>query len=281
MKQRGKTIQIYLPDGNPRSVKIAEFTSRTVQALLIPRSQLEEASNRPELSNVGVYFLFGENSSGNSPLLYIGEAEDCCTRLKQHNRTKDWWNTALVCVSKTAEFTKAHVKYLEWYAHDIAKTIGRYTLENGNTPPKPHISEPVEADLLDHFDTIGVLVSTLGYPALDRVTKPKQKELLHCKNKKARATGEYIEDGLIVFKGSTANVGFTKSAHGFLKTMRDALIEDGTLESIDTSTLRFTKDHVFNSPSTAAGVVSACNANGWTVWKYENGKTLDEVKRKI
>ncbi len=280
MKQRGKTIQIYLPDGNPRSVKIAEFTSRTVQALLIPRSQLEEAAKRPELSNVGVYFLFGENVSGNSPLLYIGEAEDCCVRLKQHNRNKDWWNFAVVCVSKTAEFTKAHVKYLEWHAHDVATKISRYKLENGNTPPKPHISEPVEADLLDHFDTISVLVSTLGYPAFDQVNKPKQKELLHCKNKKAHATGEYIEDGFIVFKGSIANLEFTKSAHAFLKTTQESLIEDGTLERIDDKTLKFTKDHVFNSPSTAAGVVTACNANGWTVWKYESGKTLDEVKRK-
>jgi hypothetical protein len=31
----GKTIQIFLPDGNPRSVKIAEITSRTVQVLLV------------------------------------------------------------------------------------------------------------------------------------------------------------------------------------------------------------------------------------------------------
>ena len=37
----GKTIQIFLPDGNPRSVKIAEITSRTVQAILIPRSKLD------------------------------------------------------------------------------------------------------------------------------------------------------------------------------------------------------------------------------------------------
>ena len=44
MKAFGKTIQIYLPDGNPRSLKIAEITSRTVQAVLIPRSVLDEAS---------------------------------------------------------------------------------------------------------------------------------------------------------------------------------------------------------------------------------------------
>ena len=31
----GKTIQIFLADGNPRGVKIAEFTSRTIQAVLV------------------------------------------------------------------------------------------------------------------------------------------------------------------------------------------------------------------------------------------------------
>lgn len=59
MKALGKTIQIFLPDGNPRSLKIAEITSRTVQAILIPRSILDEAAKRPELDNVGIYLLFG------------------------------------------------------------------------------------------------------------------------------------------------------------------------------------------------------------------------------
>ena len=42
----GKTIQIFLPDGNPRSLKIAEITSRTVQAILIPRAKLDDAARR-------------------------------------------------------------------------------------------------------------------------------------------------------------------------------------------------------------------------------------------
>ena len=29
----GTTIQVFLPDGNPRSLKIAEITSRTIQAI--------------------------------------------------------------------------------------------------------------------------------------------------------------------------------------------------------------------------------------------------------
>ena len=44
----GKTIQIFLPDGNPRGVRIAEFTSRTVQVVLFPRAQLDYAYGRQE-----------------------------------------------------------------------------------------------------------------------------------------------------------------------------------------------------------------------------------------
>jgi|SRR5947207_1439656 len=126
MSQRlGKTIQIFLPDGNPRGVKIAEFTSRTVKAILVPRAQLDFACGRPELKAVGLYFLVGETEDGDLPTLYLGEAEDCVDRIKQQNKSKDWWNAAIVCVSKTADFTKAHVKYLEWFCYEEAVAAGR------------------------------------------------------------------------------------------------------------------------------------------------------------
>jgi hypothetical protein len=132
----GKTIQIFLPDGNPRGMKVAEFTSRTVQTVLVPRAQLELACSRKELSNVGLYFLIGESSEGGSAQLYIGEAEDCATRLKQHNKQKDWWTVAVVCISKTSDFTKAHVKYLEWHCHQDAIAAGRFNLDNPTLPTK-------------------------------------------------------------------------------------------------------------------------------------------------
>lgn len=33
-----RTIQIFLPDGNPRGVRIAEITSRNVKVVLVPRA---------------------------------------------------------------------------------------------------------------------------------------------------------------------------------------------------------------------------------------------------
>ncbi len=58
---QAKTIQIFLPTGEPRGIRIAELTTRIVQAVLIPRSELAEAKARPELDHVAVYFLFGDS----------------------------------------------------------------------------------------------------------------------------------------------------------------------------------------------------------------------------
>lgn len=96
MRKHGKTIQIYLPDGNPRGLRIAEITSRTISAIYIPRSKLDEAARRVELSNVGVYLLCGDEES--RPQVYIGEAQNCLTRLKQHNKSKDFWTDPIAFI---------------------------------------------------------------------------------------------------------------------------------------------------------------------------------------
>ena len=276
MRQIGKTIQIYLPDGNPRSLKIAEITSRTVSAILIPRSKLDESAKRDELNNVGIYLLFGSDES--KPQVYIGEAENCLSRLKQHNKSKDFWTHALAFISKTQYFTKTHIKFLEWLCCEVATKANRYSLENGNLPSKPHVSESVEADLYDNFETIQILASTLGYPVFDEIKKPKTKEVIVCKGKDAYAEGEYTEDGIIVFADSRCNLTESKTAGSWVIGMRRDLKESDVLTEKD-GVLLFTKDHVFSSPSASAAVVLARRANGWIEWKYKDGKTLDEVKR--
>jgi hypothetical protein len=62
----------------------------------------------------------------------------------------------------------------------------------------------MEADLLDNFETIRILVATLGFPVFDQIANPNKKDILICKGKEALAEGEYTEDGLIIFQGSTS-----------------------------------------------------------------------------
>ena len=276
MKKTGKTIQIYLPDGNPRGLKIADITSRTISALLIPRFKLDESAKREELKRVGVYLLFGSEESVLQ--VYIGEAENCLSRLKQHNKSKDFWTHAVVFVSKTQHFTKTHIKFLEWLCCEVATKANRYVLENGNSPSKPHISESVEADLYDNFETMQILSSTLGYPVFDEIKKLKKKEVIICRGKNAYAEGEYTEDGIIIFAGSKCNLIETKSAGSWIMSMRSDLRKNGVLIEKEGG-LVFKKDHVFSSLSASAAVILARRANGWFEWKYKDGKTLDEVKR--
>jgi hypothetical protein len=280
MKNTAKTIQIFLPDGNARSIRLAEITSRTVQAIQIPRSKISEASNRSEVKSVGIYFLFGEDEKTGLPLVYIGEAEDCFTRITQHNRGKGFWESAIAITSKTNSFTKAHAKYLEWYCHQNAMEINRYTLENSTIPTKPYISEQMEADLMDNYETIKVLLSVLGYPVLESVViKTQQSEMLYCKGRGVEAKGQYTDDGFIVFKGSACAPDEVKSASTFVTNARRRILDAEVIEKQGNAYI-FLKDHLFPSPSQASAVVLGRNSNGWTSWKDSKGKTLDELKGK-
>ena len=252
-----------------------------VKAVLIPRNKLQYIASRDELNNVGIYYLFGESADKAKPIVYIGEAEDCLDRLKQHNRTKEFWNYAVAMVSKINAFTKSHAKYLEHVAIDQAKDSNRFETENQTAPAKPFVTESMEADLLDSFDTIKILLSTLGFPVYDKVGKEliTPKELLLLNGRNVKAEGDLIDDGFVVFKGSQLKRETVPSCHEYLVNLRLKLLKDQIIIERDEN-YEFVQDYVFNSPSTAGGVVLGRSTNGWTKWKNKSGKTLDELKRK-
>jgi hypothetical protein len=277
-----KTIQIFLPDGEPRGIRIAEITTRIVQAVQVPRARLDRIMQRPELDHIGIYFLFGESDEKVKPVAYIGQTEDLRARLKHHHGNKEFWTTAVFLISRTHSFTLAHIRYLEWHAIKQATETGRYILDNGNAGSKPFITEPMEADVLDSFETGSVLLSVLGFPLFDPVAgkavSMTQQAVFHCNGPEAKATGRLVEDGFVVLKGSTARTESVPSAHKYMATRRQAMIASGVLVP-DGHSLRFTEDYLFESPSGAAMLVLGRTANGWNEWKAADGRTLHEVER--
>lgn len=114
MKRHPKTIQLYLPNGKPQGVKLVHVTSRIPIAIYFPRLEFSEACKRSELFKSGVYFLFGDDEDRRTPV-YVGESENCYERLKNHHSSKEFWQSAVVIVSRTDEpFTKCQIRYLEW-----------------------------------------------------------------------------------------------------------------------------------------------------------------------
>ena len=280
MNSKPQTIQIFLPDGSPTSIKEAEITNRLVKALFFPRNKLQEVAKRELIHFTGVYFLFGNSEEDAKPIVYIGEGEDCYTRILSHNRLKDFWTHAVVIATKTDEYTKTDSKFLEYYCIEQAQHINRYELDNNTGSRKPSLPESREYDLLDNFETIKVLLATLGYPIFEEKRKSKdQKELFYCQVNDANATAELIDEGILVHKGSICSAKTHGQNDDWAAGLRSKLIEQKVIMQIGAN-LVFQSDHIFNSPSTAAVTVLGRRANGWTTWKDKQGRTLDELKRK-
>lgn len=76
-----KTIQIFLPSGDPHGIRIAELTTRIVQVLEVPRSLLGDFLKMPESDQVALYFLVSQPADGVDPRVYIGQTGDLRARL--------------------------------------------------------------------------------------------------------------------------------------------------------------------------------------------------------
>ena len=283
MTSTPKTIQIFLPGGDPRGIRVAEITTRIVQVIEVPRSLLPDFLKMPESKHVALYFLFGEAEDGTEPKVYIGQTGDLCARLVKHNKEKEFWQRALILISRTNSLTQTHALFLEWHCLQAAKKAGRYSDENGNGGSKPHTPAPLEADCLEIFETGRVLLATLGYPVFDPVansgTASNPDERFYCTAAGANGRGLYSKEGFVVLKGSVGRKQNVPSIIGTAKErFRLKLLESGVLKAEGDAVL-FTKDHLFRSPSMAAVALVGRRANGWLEWKSKDGETLDALKR--
>ncbi len=286
MLANAKTIQIFLPNGDPRGIRIAEITTRIVRVVEVPRSLVGGFLALPEAKQVGIYFLVGDGDEAENPLLYVGQSGGVGDRIVSHNKTKDFWNRALIAVSLTNSLTQTHGLFLEWVAIRDALAAERYTLENANAGTQPYTPAPLQADCVEIHETIGTLVATLGYPIFTPLTGRAKsvitvgaEERFYCKASGSNGVGLYTEEGFVVLAGSMGRGEVVASMKGTLfERSREKLLAAGVAK-MDGGAFIFLKDHLFGSPSAAAFVVTGRSANGWVEWKDKNGRTLDELKR--
>ncbi|WP_415326526.1 GIY-YIG nuclease family protein [Chryseobacterium sp. MMS23-Vi53] len=279
----GKTIKIFLIDGEPNGRLTCELSNWTGKAFKIPRNKIKISANRPELENTGVYILFGK-SSDDKDLAYIGEGEEIYKRIVQQVSGKDFWNDAIVFVSKDENLNKAHIKYLENRLYEIAKKVNRYNLNNSNIPTKSSISESDQAEMEEFIENIKLLTNTLGYKIFEELIHENQTIEEQISNtfyiraaRGADAQGQVTNEGFVVLKNSEISDSVTSSLNQSIINFRQRLINEGKIIS-NNNKLIFTEDYLFSSPSTAAAIVMGRSANGLTEWKLSDGRILKSVE---
>lgn len=284
MNIQGKSLELFFIDGRPDGMLTAEVFNWTGHVLRVPRTQLKEGIARTEASYTGVYVLLGEKDG--DPCAYVGEAEDMRERLRSHAAQKDWWDSVVLITASSNNLHKAHVKYLESRLVEIARDVNAAPLENGNTPPKPSLTESAIANMESFLETLMMVLPAIRVDnflskkretKLEEIAQQKVSPVFELRVPKhnVHATASLNGGEVIVHKGSTTPgewVGNPIHAVSSQRLYRE-LFASGVIEVVDGLGV-FTKDYAFSSPSSAAQIVSGRSANGRTSWLMKSdGRT--------
>lgn len=296
---RGRSIRLFLVDGVANGLIKAEIINWTGQAFVVPRTGLATFLKRKEALNTAIYLLSGpdpDDPFGHS--VYIGESEEVGTRLRQHDADsrKDFFERAIVFMSKDENLTKAHARYLEARLTERIRNAGRTKPMNGNEPGGAALPEADLSDMESFIDQIELILPVLGLdilrpivrisPALhdeirDRIQGPGEKLLSENDAERAtfvfevgnaRATGREVGGEFVVLSGSLARGTETPTLAETYKILRSRLKKDGSLTTREDGMLFLTRDVPFNSPTAAAAVVYGASISGPANWYVENTK---------
>lgn len=289
----GKKLTVYMIDGTEYGPRISEIGNWVGKAIYSPRSSVSKIINRPEFDNPGIYFLKGDpTEEAFDERIYIGEAENIKTRLKQHlsDPNKDF-KELVFFISKDELLTKTQIKYLEARLVQLALDAKTAQIENGNSPSLPTLHEADISDMEYYLEQMKLILPIMGFKFLIPSTikdyqlsnissKEIAQETYYIKTKSYKASMLETDQGYIVSKGSEAKKELSPSCTDTYRTMRKKLIETKILIE-ENDKLIFAEDAIFNSPSAAANMVLGRNSNGFTEWVNKNGKTFKDVQEKI
>ncbi len=290
MANHGKSINLFLMDGTPNGIIKCSLANWTGVAYKIPRTELEKCKEREELSQSGIYFLFGKSEQNDEQVVYIGQAgvrktgDGILYRLQEHKRNpdKDYWTEAIVFTTSNNSFGPTEISYLEHRFCKIANEAKRYFVKNANEPSLGNITEEKECELEEFIDYAKIIVGTLGHNLFEPLIKnvlsnDNKKDLKMFYIKRKSKVGTFIDargiqtnEGFVVLKGSTINLKETPSLQNNVKKFRKEI-------NIDSNGI-LQEDVLFSSPSYAACLVLGRSANGLIEWKNKDGKILKEIE---
>ncbi len=289
----GKKLTVYMIDGTEYGPRLSEIGNWVGKAIYSPRSSINNIIGRLEFDNPGIYFLKGDpRDEAFDEKIYIGEAENIRTRLKQHlsDPSKDF-KEIIFFISKDELLTKTQIKYLESRLVQLAIDAKTAEIENANSPALPTLHEADISDMEYFLDQMKLILPVMGFKFLIPST------IQHSEQNSSTQTYQDIikyeirtnsfkarmyesDQGYIVEKGSEAKKELSPSCTETYRKLRRKLLETQIMKEIGDK-LEFAEDAIFSSPSAAANMVLGRNSNGFTEWITNTGKTFKQIQDEI
>lgn len=288
MAMYGKNINYYLIDGLPNGRIKCTIANWTGVAYKIPRTELEKCKDRADLTQSGVYFLFGTSDETGEDVVYIGQADvrkngnGILERLQEHKRNPDkgYWTEAVAFTTSNDFLGATEISWLENHFCVLAKATNRYEVKNGNEPSPGKPKEEIISDLEEFAVSAKIVMGVLGYkifepkvPVSSPETSNDSDEMtFYCKRNNLEAKGKRTSDGFVILSGSRVALSVASYVPKGYKELRERYAH-----LIDASGLLH-EDVECNSPSAASVFVIGKNSNGLIEWKTADGRTLKEIE---
>jgi len=286
------SINLFLVDGDPHGLRVASLSNWTGQTVVCPRTRLADFASRDEAHRSGVYILLGEDSESNRPAMYIGEGDKVWSRIRAHDRDKDFWHTVYTFTSRDEKLTKSHIRFLESRLIQAAERNRHSIVQNGTAPPVPQLPESDIADMEQFLSNILLLLPILGCnlftkspvimkevpsaPSHDLIVSKDSATSFTLIHGRVSADAVVLPNGeFVVLAGSKARKDVSPSMHKGHFAKREELLQSGRLvDSEDPKFLEFTEDVQFNSPTAAVAIIRTQSLNGRKEWRLaENTET--------
>lgn len=275
---KGFSINIYLPDGDPDGLRIIGKSHWTGKGLVIPRARFPDFKAHADLQGAGIYVLASPPAEGGLSTIHIGEGEPVAARLEMDYREKEFWSWVIVFVSSDRSLHKFQVEHMQSRLVQMANRARRTRVDSGEVPRPPQLSEAQLADAESFLEDMLSILPVIGINAFQPApTPPVKQRLLSIRSQGVRATGYESPEGFVIIAGSEAANEENQRVTQSLSRLRSVLQENGVLVQKGTS-LIFDQNYPFSSPSTAAGVVLGRAANGGAEWKDPLGRTLQVLR---
>ena len=158
-----KKLEIIYHNGQPDGIRSIRRHLSTMTTYVIPRPLLSEAKKLSGIDRPGIYYLISENDNNRIAQIYIGQTRNGVARLDDHNRSKDFWNKAIMFLADNKTFSLDMISGLEAYAINKAHDSNRYKVEN-SVNPKYEIDEydlPLIEEVYEDADVRKILHSIL------------------------------------------------------------------------------------------------------------------------
>ena len=278
------TVYTKLLDKTLEGARIIDMGStKSCECFVLPRDKVAEiAKKQPHLQRYGFYILLGRDKKLRN-VAYVGQTNDFTTRVTDHKQKKDWWDTALVFVSKSNEIYPSEALYLEYLGWKAATEVGNYIIDNTKDINEPPLSEDKQKEMELFFEDIQFLTRFYGCRVFDRPERQATAEsymefTMSLPKSGLKATLYFYKESqrYVIAAGSTIMSQTWDSCSKGMQEFRKQVISDKKLCQNNGELSQLLQDieipEANCSPSGAASFCVGTSRQGTKDWEDKEGK---------